>query len=111
MSPTSNDQENKAVGKPIDRVDGRLKVTAGARYAAEFPLPNLAHAVLLQSTIARGRIKSIDTKAAEKAPGVIALITHLNAMNITIFNPKLDSTGEIAQAFTQALIAGLQPAV
>ena len=70
---------NNIIGKPIDRVDGYLKVTGGARYSAEIPTDNVVHAVLCQSTIARGRIKSIDTQAAERAPGVLAVITHLNA--------------------------------
>ncbi len=69
----------EVVGKPIDRVDGRLKVTGAAHYAAEFPLENLVHAVLIGSSITRGTIKSIDTSVAEKLPGVIAIITHLNA--------------------------------
>jgi xanthine dehydrogenase YagR molybdenum-binding subunit len=67
---------------PMNRVDGRLKVTGGARYAAEFPLQNMAHAVIIQSTIARGQIKNIDTSIAEKAPGVLAIITHLNAPKV-----------------------------
>jgi len=68
-----------AIGKPVERVDGRLKVTGGARYAAEFKAANLAHGVLVMSTIASGRIRSIDTKAALSAPGVLAVITHENA--------------------------------
>lgn len=68
-----------AIGKPVERVDGRLKVTGGARYAAEFKVANLAHAVLVMSTIASGRIRSIDTEAALSAPGVLAVITHENA--------------------------------
>ena len=40
-----------AIGHPLDRVDGRLKVTGGARYSAEYPIPRLAYAVLMQSTI------------------------------------------------------------
>ncbi len=76
---------SELIGRPVDRVDGRLKVTGAARYAAEFPLPNLAHAVAIQSMIARGRIESIDTRAAEKSPGVLAVITHLNV-------PKLETT-------------------
>lgn len=55
---------NKAVGKPIDRVDGRLKVTGAARYSAEIPLENITHAVIISSTIARGQIKNIDTSTS-----------------------------------------------
>ncbi len=56
-----------AIGKPLNRVDGRLKVTGGARYAAEAKPHNLAHGVLVLSTIAKGRIEKIDSAAAEKA--------------------------------------------
>ncbi|HEY3563442.1 MAG TPA: hypothetical protein VGL96_00395, partial [Casimicrobiaceae bacterium] len=47
-----------SLGQPLDRVDGRLKVTGGARYAAEFAVPNVAHAVIVTSTIAKGRVRS-----------------------------------------------------
>ncbi|BCL78602.1 acylaldehyde oxidase [Ktedonobacteria bacterium brp13] len=67
------------VGQPLDRVDGRLKVTGMARYPAEFPMDQLAHAVIVQSTVALGHIKEIDTRAAEAAPGVLAVLTYLNA--------------------------------
>lgn len=72
-------QGGGVVGQPLNRVDGRLKVTGGARYAVEFPLENMAHAVLVTSTIANGRIKSFDTSAAERATGVLAVMTHENA--------------------------------
>ncbi|RYY27806.1 MAG: xanthine dehydrogenase family protein molybdopterin-binding subunit [Sphingobacteriaceae bacterium] len=68
--------------KPLDRVDGRLKVTGAAKYSAEYTMPDLAYAVLVASTIAKGSIKSIDTKAAERAPGVLAVISHLNAIKV-----------------------------
>jgi xanthine dehydrogenase YagR molybdenum-binding subunit len=66
------------VGRPMDRVDGRLKVTGGARYAAEFDVPGMAHAVLVQSGIARGRVTDLDASEAEHAPGVLAVITFEN---------------------------------
>jgi len=67
------------LGQPLDRVDGRLKVTGGARYAAEFAIPNVAHAVIVTSTIAKGRIESMDTRAAEGAAGVLKVLTPFNA--------------------------------
>src|SRR5438105_7239 len=70
---------NTAVGKPTDRVDGRLKVTGQARYAAEYPVENVAHAYLVQSTVSKGRITNLDTREAEAAPGVLAVLTHRNA--------------------------------
>ena len=48
------------IGRPISRVDGRQKVTGSATYTAEFRVPNLAHAAVVRSTIASGRIASID---------------------------------------------------
>ena len=63
----------------MDRVDGRLKVTGQARYTAEFPLPGVAHGVLVRSTLARGRITHIDSAAAARYPGVLAILTHENA--------------------------------
>jgi xanthine dehydrogenase YagR molybdenum-binding subunit len=62
----------------MDRVDGRLKVTGAARYAAEFAVPGITHAVLVQSTIARGRVVGVDVSAAERAAGVLAVITFQN---------------------------------
>jgi xanthine dehydrogenase YagR molybdenum-binding subunit len=67
-----------AVGQPISRVDGWLKVTGGARYTADIPLEATAHAAIVYSTIANGRTVSIDTTAAEKAPGALAVLTHKN---------------------------------
>lgn len=69
----------KQIGAPLSRVDGRLKVTGAARYSAEYELPNMAYAVIVGSTIAKGRLTSLDTKAAERAPGVLAVVTHRNA--------------------------------
>ncbi|RSM86319.1 xanthine dehydrogenase family protein molybdopterin-binding subunit [Kibdelosporangium aridum] len=66
------------VGKPLDRVDGRAKVTGAAKYAADQPVPGLAHAVLVTSTIARGRITRTDTDRAARAPGVLSVVTHHN---------------------------------
>jgi xanthine dehydrogenase YagR molybdenum-binding subunit len=65
-----------AVGQPISRVDGRLKVTGGARYTADISVPRTAHAAIVHSSIANGRIMSIDTTAAEQAPGVLTVLTH-----------------------------------
>jgi len=66
--------------EPLQRVDGKMKVTGAANYAAEYVLPDCRYAVLVTSSIAKGRIKSLDTKAASNAPGVIAVISYLNAI-------------------------------
>src|ERR1700751_1584359 len=65
-------------GRPIRRVDGRLKVTGGARYTADIPVDAVTDGAFVYSTIANGRIISIDTAAAEKAPGVLVVLTHKN---------------------------------
>lgn len=81
-------ERSNIIGKPVDRVDGLFKVTGGAQYAADFKIENVAHAVLVMSTIAKGRIRSIDTRAALGAPGVFAVITHLNAPRLRTIEPK-----------------------
>jgi xanthine dehydrogenase YagR molybdenum-binding subunit len=68
-----------SIGAPMNRVDGRLKVTGGARYAAEYPLPNIAHAVIITSTIAKGRVKQIDASSLGESMGVLAVLTPQNA--------------------------------
>jgi len=78
---------DKTLNKPssttgMSRVDGRLKVTGGARYAAEFNVKGLSYGVLVTSTVAKGTIRSIDSKQAENAPGVMAVISHLNCPKI-----------------------------
>ena len=79
--------QDKQIGSSLSRVDGRLKVTGGAKYSAEYELPNLAYGVLVGSTIAKGRITSLDTKAAQNAPGVLAVISHLNSPKVPGFQP------------------------
>ena len=81
-------QDRKAVGERMSRVDGRLKVTGAAKYSAEYELPGLVHGVLVGSTIAKGRITGIDSKAAERAPGVLAVISHLNSPKVPGFAAK-----------------------
>lgn len=71
-----------SIGKPIDRVDGHLKVTGRATYAAEFALSGLVHAVLVQSTIAAGKITGFDLAAAQSMPGVLLIITPDNALRL-----------------------------
>jgi xanthine dehydrogenase YagR molybdenum-binding subunit len=88
--PQFFDQPGGYVGKPLVRVEGREKVTGRAKYSAEFPLPGLTYGVLTTSTIAKGKIQSIDTSAAAREPGVIAVLTHQNL-------PKLAKTPNDAQ--------------
>jgi len=66
------------LGAPMSRVEGRLKVTGTAPYPIDVAVPGQAHGVLVQSSIVRGRIRAIDAERAERAPGVITIVTHAN---------------------------------
>ena len=84
-------------GKPIDRVDGRLKVTGAATYSAEFQIPNLAHGVVITSTITKGHINQIDTKLAIKLPGVINVLTFKNSLNLHFPQGSDPGSGKYAE--------------
>ena len=66
------------VGRAISRVDGQLKVTGEASFSAEYKLGNVAHATVVYSTIAKGRISGMNTTRARNQPGILAVITHEN---------------------------------
>ena len=91
------------IGKPVERVDGRLKVTGSARYAAEFKTPNVAHGVLVMSTIANGKIRSIDTKAALSSPGVLGVVTHENAPRLRFPERPQTNDDYVAPVFGRSL--------
>jgi xanthine dehydrogenase YagR molybdenum-binding subunit len=78
-----------AIGDPVSRVDGKVKVTGAAKYAAEFDIPNLATAVIVMSTISSGKIERMETATAQRAPGVIAIMTPTNV-------PRLPQSGKAA---------------
>src|ERR1700736_690704 len=78
VGPNALDAQG-VVGKPLDRVDGRLKVTGGARYAYEMQQENVLYGFVVEASIGKGPIRSIDTRAAETAPGVALVLTHRNA--------------------------------
>jgi xanthine dehydrogenase YagR molybdenum-binding subunit len=73
-----------SVGTAHTRVEGRDKVTGAARYAAEIPFAELAHGWLVLSTVARGRIRALDTEAVLRMPGVLTVLHHHNS-------PRVDS--------------------
>lgn len=114
------DPKKKFVGEGFDRIDGLLKVTGAARYAMDYPVQNAAHGLLFKSVVASGRILDIDTSAAEKSPGVLAVITHKNAPKLNersgirggamLQSPNVDFFGQtigivVAESFEQARTA------
>src|SRR6202045_3776266 len=119
VGPNALDAQG-VVGKPIDRVDGRLKVTGGARYAYETQQENTLYGFVVEASIGKGTIKSIDTRAAEKAPGVVLVLTHRNApqqgtgnhreAHPVLTGPEVTRYGEpvafvVAESFEQARAA------
>ncbi len=70
------------IGKPVNRVDGIAKVTGRATYAADNTEPGLAHGYLLLSTVSRGSVLSLDTTAAERAGGVLAIYSPFNPLKL-----------------------------
>ena len=70
------------------RYDGRLKVMGKATYAAEFPIKDVAYGYLIQSTIPSGIISSMDVTAAERASGVLAILTPFNTTDANPAPPQ-----------------------
>jgi len=84
------------IGEGVRRTEARLKVTGRARYAAETWADRLAHAVAIQSTVARGRITSTDLAAAEAVPGMVVVVTHLTAPRLQQPKPVSMDGGQVA---------------
>src|SRR5579884_982695 len=70
------------IGAPISRLDGPRKVTGTATYAFEYQFEDVVYAFPVQSTIAKGRVVSIDATHARAVPGFLGLITHENAPKV-----------------------------
>jgi CO/xanthine dehydrogenase Mo-binding subunit len=85
MSDTLNPVSAKVgsqVGRSVPRLEGRDKVTGRAEYTHTMRVPGMLHAKLFRSTVAHGRIKSIDTSAAKKVPGVLHVVTVDDVMKV-----------------------------
>src|SRR2546421_4118394 len=85
----------RAIGQPIDRLDGPMKVRGAATYAFEWPLDNPAYLYPLQAEIAAGRVTGIDASATTGQRGVLAVLTHENA-------PKLAAASDPEIAVLQS---------
>ncbi|HTM16755.1 MAG TPA: xanthine dehydrogenase family protein molybdopterin-binding subunit [Terracidiphilus sp.] len=66
------------IGRPTPRIDGPLKTTGTAKYATDFHIDGMVYAVPVIASVASGRIRSLDTSAAEKMPGVLLVLHHGN---------------------------------
>src|SRR5438874_9485930 len=81
------------IGHSIARLDGPLKVTGVAKFAAEFARPRLSYGALIQSTIANGRVVKIDLSAAQSTPGVLGILTRENAPHFKAYPDELRKPG------------------
>ena len=63
------------IGKPLDRIDGPLKVSGTATYAAEYQFDDMAYGVLVGTKISAGKVVSIDVDAVKSIPGVLDVVT------------------------------------
>ena len=86
----------RIVGKPFDRIDGAIKVTGTAPYSYEYHdvAPNAAYGVVVGAGIGKGRIAKINTRDAERAPGVLLVLTHLNAPKMFGAQKKTNTTSK-----------------
>ncbi|NHT78195.1 xanthine dehydrogenase family protein molybdopterin-binding subunit [Rhizobiaceae bacterium CRRU44] len=79
---------SKIVGLPVSRIDGPLKVSGTAPYAAEHYEPGMLHGAIVLSAIATGKIRNIDTSKAEAVPGVVKIYTHENRPSAAWWDSK-----------------------
>ena len=85
------------IGAVVPRIDGPLKTTGTARYAVDHNFPGLVHAVAVQATIGKGKIRGLDASEAEKMPGVLLVLHHGNIENVYRFAAHEDD-GTISEA-------------
>ena len=94
------------IGTATPRVDGPLKTTGAAEYAADFKFERIAYAVPVTATIASGRIRSLDTTAAEQLPGVLLILHHGNIGPLYRTVPGDDNAtnSEVRSAFEDEIV-------
>src|SRR5881409_226906 len=78
MSATQETPTTSPIGRSTPRVDGPLKVSGKAQYTSDFHFPGMLYAVPIEAAIANGRVVKLDTAAAEKMPGVHAILHREN---------------------------------
>ena len=109
MTLVENEVQLRLVGKPVKRGDAPERLTGQLRYAADLPLPGLLHARVVRSPYASARIVSVDKSAAERTPGVVAVLT---AADLPIANmAEAIETGTMIMAVDRVVYAGQPVAV
>ncbi|PIF78794.1 xanthine dehydrogenase YagR molybdenum-binding subunit [Variovorax sp. 54] len=119
--PSALDRE-RVLGRPLDRIDGPIKVSGRARYSYEYDneVPDAAYGWVVLAGIAKGRITHIDTAEAQRAPGVLLVYTYANVPRMVpkgranvvsqLSGPEVQQHGQavafvVAQTFEQARAA------
>ncbi|MBB3694826.1 aldehyde oxidoreductase molybdenum-binding subunit PaoC [Sphingomonas sp. BK580] len=114
----------KVLGQPLDRYEAAAKTTGTATYAYEWRdvAPDFAYGYILGAAVSKGRIATLDTLAAERAPGVVGVVTHRNAgkpgvgkfyVHRMLAAPEVDHYHQpvavvVAETFEQARAAAAQ---
>src|SRR5215510_13071423 len=96
MSATQEIPTTSPIGRSTTRVDGPLKVSGKAQYTSDFHFPGTLYAVPVEATIANGRVRTLDTTAAEKMPGVRAILHRENIGKIfrSVLEPEFEGICE-----------------
>jgi xanthine dehydrogenase YagR molybdenum-binding subunit len=98
----------RAIGAAFDRVEAREKVAGEARYAYEYPADHVAYAAPVQSTIAKGQIRSVDATEALGLAGVLAVLSHENAPRLEpVDNFELELFQSSRVAYRGQLVAAV----
>ncbi|MET0451985.1 MAG: xanthine dehydrogenase family protein molybdopterin-binding subunit [Mycobacterium sp.] len=81
-------------GRPLTRVDGRLKVTGLAKYAADADVDGIAYAVIVGATIARGTVDGVDSATARRVPGIVDVITDFGGVKLPYDPTRVSAFGQ-----------------
>src|ERR1700739_1974902 len=94
------------IGRPTPRIDGPLKTSGTAQYAADFHFERMAHAMPVVASVASGRIRALDTSAAEKMPGVLLVLHHGNIGPLyrTVPGDENATNSEVRPAFEDEVV-------
>jgi xanthine dehydrogenase YagR molybdenum-binding subunit len=85
----------RAIGAPLSRLEGLEKVTGAAKYAYEYVGEDACYAAIVQASVAKGEIRSVDPRDALAGPGVLAVLSSQNA-------PALHDVGDVELALFQS---------
>lgn len=85
------------LGQDVVRADAVLKVTGKAQYAAEVSVANPAYAVIVTSSVGKGKLTDMNVAAAEHLTGVLRVLTHLNAPRLPGAQTKQDPQDRLLQ--------------